>query len=264
MTKPRHISTGSTTSIARQPARPADILPAPVAANPAGATSGNVRREARRVDGLSVPTPADRRVAARKADSIAEDGPEGAEATATSVIRRLRVVMRALQGHSRAVEQACGVSATALWALWEIDRAGGLRANDLARRLAVHPSTVSNLLDRLESVDCIRRSRGRNDQRVVCVEATDTGRELLAKAPGEPQGLLLAAINRLNEGQREALLASLDELIGRLPPTAVDDSRQLFNEQHVIQRGGANSAADRRQNKVRRCGNDQLVDADAG
>lgn len=129
-----------------------------------------------------------------------------------SVIRQLRVIIRALQGHSRAVERACGISASQLWALWELQRTPGLNVSDLSRRLSVHASTTSNLLDKLEQQRLIERQRPEKDQRIVRLYVTDAGLALLDKAPAAPQGELNRALHSLPSG----CLQELDECLGRL------------------------------------------------
>ena len=132
-----------------------------------------------------------------------------------SVIRQLRVIIRALQGHSRKVERACGISAAQLWALWELQRSPGLNVSDLSRRLSVHPSTASNLLDKLEQGGLVERRRRERDQRVVRLFVTEMGRELLTRAPAAPQGELNRALQNMDPAQ----LTALDKGLGALVET---------------------------------------------
>ena len=132
-----------------------------------------------------------------------------------SVIRQLRMIIRALQGHSRNVERACGISAAQLWALWELQRSPGLNVSDLSRQLSVHPSTASNLLDKLEQGGMVERRRRERDQRVVRLFITDAGQELLTRAPAAPQGEL----NRALQSMDPALLATLDKGLEALVQT---------------------------------------------
>lgn len=133
-----------------------------------------------------------------------------------SVIRQLRVIIRALQGHSRSVERACGISAAQLWALWELQRSPGLNVSDLSRQLSVHPSTASNLLDKLEQGGLIERQRRERDQRIVRVFITDAGRALLSGAPAAPQGELNQALQNMEPEQLLGLEQALGALIARM------------------------------------------------
>jgi len=133
-----------------------------------------------------------------------------------SVIRQLRVIIRALQGHSRSVERACGISAAQLWALWELQRSPGLNVSDLSRQLSVHPSTASNLLDKLEQGGLIERQRRERDQRIVRLYVTAAGQDLLARAPAAPQGELNRALQDMNPQQLLGLEQALAALIARM------------------------------------------------
>lgn len=128
------------------------------------------------------------------------------EETLRMVIRQLRVIIRALQGHSRVVERSCGISAAQLWALWEMHRTPGLKVSELSRRLSIHTSTTSNLLDKLEVSGLIERHRRERDQRVVRLFVTEAGMKLLECAPAAPQGELHRALDSL-DAQKLALLA---------------------------------------------------------
>lgn len=133
-----------------------------------------------------------------------------------SVIRQLRVIIRALQGHSRSVERACGISAAQLWALWELQRSPGLNVSDLSRQLSVHPSTASNLLDKLEQGGLIERQRRERDQRIVRLYVTAAGQDLLARAPAAPQGELNRALQDMDPQQLLGLEQALAALIARM------------------------------------------------
>ncbi|AHE99749.1 MarR family winged helix-turn-helix transcriptional regulator [Thioalkalivibrio paradoxus] len=136
--------------------------------------------------------------------------------TVHSVIRQLRVIIRALQGHSRSVQRSCGISAAQLWALWEVRGSPGLNVGDLSRRLSVHPSTTSNLLDKLEQAGLIERMRRQRDQRIVRVFVTPAGDALLERAPAAPQGELNRALHALDPAELAALNVSLHALVGHM------------------------------------------------
>jgi len=132
--------------------------------------------------------------------------------TARAIVRQLRMIMRSMQGHSNVIERTCGISAAQLWALWEIQRSPGLKVSDLARSLSIHPSTASNLLDKLEESRLIERQRRERDQRVVRLYATAAGNALLESAPAPPQGELNHALQGLPADQ----LVRLHEVLGLL------------------------------------------------
>jgi DNA-binding MarR family transcriptional regulator len=147
--------------------------------------------------------------------------------TVQNVTQQLRILFRAVQAHSKFVEKACGLSSAKLWMLYEIYNNPGLKVSQLAAALTIHPSTCSNMLDKLEEKGLLSRDRGKQDQRAVHLYLTGKGEELLSKAPQPAQGELSRALDRLDEtrlGQLEdglnglvQVLTSKDESAGLVP-----------------------------------------------
>lgn len=114
-----------------------------------------------------------------------------------TILKDLRIIFRASQTHARWVEKTCGLSSAQLWMMWELFNAPGLRVSELAQILSIHPSTCSNMLDKLQKKELISRDRSEKDQRSVHLNLTETGTQLLAKAPRPAQGVLADVLLRL-------------------------------------------------------------------
>lgn len=67
----------------------------------------------------------------------------------------------------------------AIVALWDEDE---LTVKGLSDKLFLEPSTVTPMLKRLEAMGYVTRTRGTDDERIVRVRLTDTGRKLREKA----------------------------------------------------------------------------------
>jgi len=93
----------------------------------------------------------------------------------------------------------------------------GIRVTALARALAIHQSTASNLVDRLESVKLLERRRTDEDQRVVRLYLTAKGRRIVKSAPGPAEGVLPDALKRLDPGELQALRKQLARLTRLMP-----------------------------------------------
>lgn len=78
----------------------------------------------------------------------------------------------------------------AMMVLWEED---GLTVGEISSRLLTDPGSLTPLLKRLEVEGLLSRTRSREDERVVVVELTDTGRALQDKAMGIPHCILGAS-----------------------------------------------------------------------
>lgn len=129
------------------------------------------------------------------------------------VLKLFRVIVKAVRGHYTQVESRSGVSGAQLWALTSIADSPGIKVGDLARTLAVHQSTASNLLRRLESLGLVERSRTRDDQRSVRLALTAAGLDALASAPKPLIGVLQQALSDLAPSRLEGLKDHLEALV---------------------------------------------------
>ena len=128
-------------------------------------------------------------------------------------LAKFRIIIRAAQRHSAAIQKQCGVSGAQLWILQEISEAPGLRVGELAARMAIHQTTTSNLLDALEKRGYLKKSRDEADQRVVSLLLTPSGSRILRKAPSPARGLLPEALARVDPKKRAQLDAGLQALL---------------------------------------------------
>jgi DNA-binding MarR family transcriptional regulator len=135
-------------------------------------------------------------------------------AAAMAVLQQFRELFRVSQQHFQRIESNCGVSGAQLWALSELKAAPGLTVSGLARALSIHLSTSSNLLDKLEAQELIRRERNSADQRVVQVYLTNAGQQLLRKAPIPAEGVIPDALGRMPATTLRNLKRDLDLLLG--------------------------------------------------
>ena len=135
-------------------------------------------------------------------------------AASMAVLQQFRELFRVSQQHFQRIESSCGVSGAQLWALSELKAAPGLTVSGLARALSIHLSTSSNLLDKLEAQELIRRERKGADQRVVQVYLTKAGQQLLRKAPKPVEGVIPDALGRMPTAALRSLKRDLDLLLG--------------------------------------------------
>jgi DNA-binding MarR family transcriptional regulator len=130
-----------------------------------------------------------------------------------TIIQQMRILFKAVQAHSKKVEKACGLSSSKLWMIHEIATTPGIKVSQLAKTLSIHPSTCSNMLDKVEEGGFIYRDRSKSDQRSVHLYVTDRGKEILLKAPSPPQGALNSTLQKLTRKQLAELETSLGHFI---------------------------------------------------
>lgn len=131
-----------------------------------------------------------------------------------AVLQQFRVLLRSIKRHYQSVEERSRLGGSQVWALSEIAANPDISVGALARRLAVHLSTASNLVGRMVELGVVTRQREGGDQRVVKLRVTASGRRALSRAPGPPIGLLQQALLDLPDARLKALHSELEALLG--------------------------------------------------
>jgi DNA-binding MarR family transcriptional regulator len=132
------------------------------------------------------------------------------------VLQQLRVVVRLADAHASMLEQATGVPGAQLWALHEIAEEEGLRVGELAHRMRMHQTTISNLVHKLERQGLVHKDRAGDDQRVVQLRTSAAGRKILRRAPTPRRGLLPHVLDSLTPEQLRKVHDGLAVLVERM------------------------------------------------
>jgi DNA-binding MarR family transcriptional regulator len=148
---------------------------------------------------------------------------------ATGVVNGLRRVVRALELYSQEVYKSFGLTGPQLWALKTLSRRDALTISGLAEALAVQPSSLSLLVDRLERRGLVSRFRPRPDRRFVEIGLTRKGRALASRAPEPAQGRLLHGLGGLPPRELRAIRRSVDRLVTMMEAGDVE-ARFFFSD----------------------------------
>jgi MarR family transcriptional regulator, organic hydroperoxide resistance regulator len=141
----------------------------------------------------------------------------------SDIIDNIRRVFQAVNEYSKKAERETGLTGPQLWAIKVIAEGAPIKVSEIARRMYLHPATVVGILDRLETRELVTRTRSREDRRVVEIEMTDQGRELLTRSPEVAQGLLVKGLETLSTeklGRLDEELLLLVKILGaqEIPP----------------------------------------------
>src|SRR5256886_299827 len=123
------------------------------------------------------------------------------------VLEQFRVIVKSIRRHYQNVERRAGVTGAQLWALAQIAEQPGGEVGELARALAVHQSTASNLVRELEARGLVSRERRGRDLRHVQLYPSKKGFGLLKAAPRPLIGVLQQALSELPAAPLGALHA---------------------------------------------------------
>jgi DNA-binding MarR family transcriptional regulator len=147
-----------------------------------------------------------------------------------AVLAQFRVVFKSIRRHYRHVERRSHITGALLWALSEIAGRPGTQVGELARALAIHQSTASNLVRRLAARGLIARQRRGHDQRAVQLFPTRKGLRVLQTAPQPLIGVLQQALADLPPSSLRALHAQLARLIKAMPFKSLEARTTLISE----------------------------------
>lgn len=100
--------------------------------------------------------------------------------------------------------------------LLTFSRAGSLPLGKMGERLQVHPTSVTSIVDRLESAGLVVRRRHPQDGRAVLAEITDSGRTVVEAATADlvAADFALGALDREQLTQLSSVLRPVREAAG--------------------------------------------------
>ena len=147
--------------------------------------------------------------AGQPADAVAQTA--GAQAAPGIDAARLRVAVLRLARRLRKHDLA-GLTPSQLSTLATVGKSGPVRLGDLAAAERIAPSTLTRLINVLESLGYVRRDADTGDARAFLVSVTDPGTDALERIKDEATSLLAEILTTLPPDQLDALAAALPAL----------------------------------------------------
>lgn len=99
-----------------------------------------------------------------------------------------------------------------------LNRHDSLRMSEIADKMGLSLSTVSEIIDRLEKIEAVKRLKSTEDGRVVLVKLTDEFRKESAGKFKEVESVWLKKIEMASEDELQKIidgLEALDRLLGK-------------------------------------------------
>ena len=98
-----------------------------------------------------------------------------------------------------------GVTATQLSVLKLLSEIGDLSLGTLSKEIKAHNSTVTGIVDRMETAGLVERARSSEDRRVWIIRLTAAGRKVAERAKVSPWDVLRQALAELSAPDQEKL-----------------------------------------------------------
>jgi DNA-binding MarR family transcriptional regulator len=139
-----------------------------------------------------------------------------------AALRAIRRVLRAADQGGRKLATATGLTPSQLLVLQEIDRRRQTTPSAVAKQLQFGQATVTNIVDRLEELALVTRSRDESDKRQMVLRIADGGQAILEKAPDSLQVRFQGRFEALPAWEQAMILAALERLGELLDATDID------------------------------------------
>ncbi|MBZ2190183.1 MarR family transcriptional regulator [Alcanivorax sp. JB21] len=143
------------------------------------------------------------------------------------VLIALRRIIRATDMYSRRLSKIAGLTAPQLLVMQAIARQGEMTMGDIADEVSLSQATITTILDRLEKRELIQRLRGSTDKRRVYAHLTESGTELLARAPTPLQEEFISRFASLSDWEQSLILSSLQRVAAMMNADDIDASPVL-------------------------------------
>jgi DNA-binding MarR family transcriptional regulator len=109
-----------------------------------------------------------------------------------------------------------------------ISKNGPCKVTDLAERMEVKPSAITVMIDRLIAQEVVRRRHDDKDRRVVLIDMTDRGREVLQQLQHLRRQIIGNYLNELDPAKLDIFLDIFEQIAGKIPrstapPTSTGD-----------------------------------------
>ena len=148
-------------------------------------------------------------------------------ATDIRVLRAIRRIIRAVDLHSKTLQQAQDITAPQLVCLLTLVRQGPQTVKALSAAIDLSPSTTVGVVDRLAGKGLAERTRSTSDRRQVLVSATAAGRALAQRSPSPLQDRLVARLGALPVAEQLMLAQALERLVTLMGASEIDASAIL-------------------------------------
>lgn len=143
------------------------------------------------------------------------------------VLISLRQIIRATDLYSRQLSKQVGLTAPQLLILQSIHKLGATSISKLSSEVSLSQATVTNIIDRLESRDLVRRHRSTEDKRVVHATLTTEGEEKIVAAPTPLQDVFSKRFSALESWEQSMIVACLQRVASMMNAEEIDASPLL-------------------------------------
>lgn len=147
---------------------------------------------------------------------------------ADGILRSLRRISRALDLYSRELANRVGLTGPQLVCLRHLAQHGSMTPSRLAREIHLSQATITGIVDRLVVGGWVERRRGEGDRRLVSIELTERGHQMLSTAPSALHERFLSRLGELPDAEQ----ANIHQLLAQV--VAMMDAQHLPGAEFAV------------------------------
>ncbi|MDM5249650.1 MULTISPECIES: MarR family transcriptional regulator [unclassified Lysinibacillus] len=141
-------------------------------------------------------------------DEVTKHSPE----TVATVEKELRYIAAIVKQKGREIVSQYMITPPQFVALQWLEELGDITIGDLSNRLYLAFSTTTDLVDRMEKNELVKRVRDENDRRVVVVHLLEKGERIIQEVIEKRQQYLQEKLVGFNEQEVAQLSSYLEKL----------------------------------------------------
>ncbi|HQV80920.1 MAG TPA: MarR family transcriptional regulator [Agitococcus sp.] len=143
------------------------------------------------------------------------------------MLRAIRRIIRAVDMHSKMLQQAQDITAPQLVCLLTLLKEGALTMKRLSQLIDLSASTTVGVVDRLEVKGLVSRTRSTHDRRQVFVSITVDGEAMAKRSPFPLQSRLIDGFQKMPELEQATLTLAVERLVSLMGAGDIDASAIL-------------------------------------
>ena len=154
------------------------------------------------------------------------------------VLKALRRIIRAVDIHSRKLNNDFHITAPQMICLYSLVKDGEVTQSELSKQVSMGISTINGVIDRLEKKGLVARQRDTQDRRKVFITVTESGKEVTKSAPSLLQERFSEALRNLPELEQAAIALSLERVVELMEAGHLEASPNLVPNSQINDKGG--------------------------
>ncbi|MBK7300719.1 MAG: MarR family transcriptional regulator [Moraxellaceae bacterium] len=128
------------------------------------------------------------------------------------MLRAIRRIIRAVDMHSKKLQQAQDITAPQLVCLLTLLKEDALTMKRLSQLIDLSASTTVGVVDRLEAKGFVSRTRSSHDRRQVIINITPKGQETAQRSPSPLQSRLIEGFQKMPELEQVTMTLAVEKL----------------------------------------------------